>query len=111
MKISRTRVGATQIGDSGDEQLASIIEKFDSENASLIRSMRKTLRKRMPTANELVYDNYNFFVIGIVRQNDRQIASFLLLRPRTESGFRSITEPPCLIRSVCSLAAAAKTVL
>jgi hypothetical protein len=26
--------------------------------------MRKLLRKRLPTANELVYDNYNFFVIG-----------------------------------------------
>lgn len=26
--------------------------------------MRKALRKRLPTANELVYDNYNFFVIG-----------------------------------------------
>jgi hypothetical protein len=26
--------------------------------------VRKTLRMRMPTANELVYDNYNFFVIG-----------------------------------------------
>jgi hypothetical protein len=26
--------------------------------------VRKALRKRMPTANELVYDNYNFFVIG-----------------------------------------------
>jgi len=26
--------------------------------------VRKTLRKRLPTAHELVYDNYNFFVIG-----------------------------------------------
>ena len=26
--------------------------------------MRRTLRKRFPTAYELVYDNYNFFVIG-----------------------------------------------
>ena len=26
--------------------------------------MRRALRKRYPTANELVYDNYNFFVIG-----------------------------------------------
>ena len=26
--------------------------------------MREALRKRMPTANELVWDNYNFFVIG-----------------------------------------------
>lgn len=30
----------------------------------MIRSARKALRKRLPTANELVYDNYNFFVIG-----------------------------------------------
>jgi hypothetical protein len=30
----------------------------------LIRSVRKALRKRLPSANELVYDNYNFFVIG-----------------------------------------------
>ena len=26
--------------------------------------MRKVVRKRLPAANELVYDNYNFFVIG-----------------------------------------------
>jgi hypothetical protein len=26
--------------------------------------VRKVLRERLPTANELVYDNYNFFVIG-----------------------------------------------
>lgn len=26
--------------------------------------MRKALRRRFPTAHELVYDNYNFFVIG-----------------------------------------------
>src|SRR6266571_2512621 len=25
---------------------------------------RDDVRKRLPTANELVYDNYNFFVIG-----------------------------------------------
>lgn len=47
-----------------EEQLKSFIEKFDSENQALIRSVRKELRKRLPTANELVYDNYNFFVIG-----------------------------------------------
>ena len=26
--------------------------------------MRRALRKRFPSANEIVYDNYNFFVIG-----------------------------------------------
>jgi hypothetical protein len=29
-----------------------------------LRSVRKVLRERLPTANELVYDNYNFFVVG-----------------------------------------------
>ena len=47
-----------------EQQLADFIEKFDSKNAALIRSVRKVLRRRLPTANELVYDNYNFFVIG-----------------------------------------------
>jgi hypothetical protein len=42
----------------------SFIAKFDSKNQALIRSCRKTLQKRLPGTNELVYDNYNFFVIG-----------------------------------------------
>jgi hypothetical protein len=55
---------ASQADRTGEQQLAGFIEKFDSKNAALIRSVRKVLRKRLPTANELVYDNYNFFVIG-----------------------------------------------
>ena len=47
-----------------ETQLTGFIDKFDQENAALIRSVRTALRKRLPTANELVYDNYNFFVIG-----------------------------------------------
>ena len=64
MKAKKTRLETSQIGTSDEEQLAGFIDKFDSGNAFLIRSVRKTLRRRMPTANELVYDNYNFFVIG-----------------------------------------------
>src|ERR1700738_3378690 len=52
------------VGASGEDQLESFIDKFDAKTAALIRSVRETLRKRLPTANELVYDNYNFFVIG-----------------------------------------------
>src|ERR1700726_3805978 len=55
---------ASQAAASGEQQLASFIEKFDSKNAALIRSVRTVLRKRLPAANELVYDNYHFFVIG-----------------------------------------------
>jgi hypothetical protein len=46
------------------KQLANFIAKFDPAVAKLIRSCRAALRERLPTATELVYDNYNFFVIG-----------------------------------------------
>jgi hypothetical protein len=46
------------------KQLAGFIGKFAPKHQALIRSLRRTLRRRFPTAYELVYDNYNFFVIG-----------------------------------------------
>jgi hypothetical protein len=45
-------------------QIAGFIAKFDPRIAKQIRACRAVLRKRFPTANEIVYDNYNFFVIG-----------------------------------------------
>jgi hypothetical protein len=45
-------------------QLAGFLAKFDAKQATLIRKCRKRLRALLPTANEIVYDNYNFFVIG-----------------------------------------------
>jgi hypothetical protein len=62
--MKTTERSASQTAKSGEQQLAGFVEKFDSKNAALIRSVRKLLRRRLPTANELVYDNYNFFVIG-----------------------------------------------
>jgi hypothetical protein len=47
-----------------EKQLKSFIEKFEPKLQTLIRAVRKALRKRFPTANEFVYDNYNFFVIA-----------------------------------------------
>jgi hypothetical protein len=61
--VTTTRT-PSQTSATAEEQLEGFINKFDSKNAALIRSVRKTLRKRLPSANELVYDNYNFFVIG-----------------------------------------------
>src|SRR5579884_547252 len=45
-------------------QLSSFIAKFDPHVAAVIRGCRTALRRRFPTATEIVYDNYNFFVIG-----------------------------------------------
>jgi hypothetical protein len=49
---------------SPEKQLAGFIAKFTPEMAARIRSARAKMRKRIPQALELVYDNYNFFVIG-----------------------------------------------
>jgi len=47
-----------------ERQLAGFIAKFTPEMAKLIRATRARMRKRLPRALELAYDNYNFFVIG-----------------------------------------------
>jgi Domain of unknown function (DU1801) len=62
--MKRTIRATSQAAAAIEQQLAGFISKFDSKNAELIRSARKLMRKRLPSANELVYDNYNFFVIG-----------------------------------------------
>src|SRR5271166_5806378 len=60
---SAKKVAPTSPADA-EKQLQSFISKFDPKNQALIRAVRKALRKRLPAANELVYDSYNFFVIG-----------------------------------------------
>jgi hypothetical protein len=45
-------------------QLAAFIAKFAPKTQTLIQAVRRAVRRRLPTANELVWDNYNFFVIG-----------------------------------------------
>ena len=55
---------ASTPGSDAKTQLAAFIRKFSPTDQRLIRAVRQRLRRRFPTANELVYDNYNFFVIG-----------------------------------------------
>lgn len=47
-----------------EAQLTQFVEKFSPANQTLIGGVRDALKTRLPSANELVYDNYNFFVIG-----------------------------------------------
>ena len=49
---------------TAEQQLKSFIAKFEPKLGKQIRECRSAMRKHFPTANELVYDNYNFFVIG-----------------------------------------------
>lgn len=47
-----------------EAQLRSLIAKFAPKDQKLIRSVRSAVRKRLPSANELVYDYTTFFVIA-----------------------------------------------
>ena len=61
--MSKKSPAAPEAADAR-KQLDSFIEKFAARDQKLIRDVRKAVRKRFPTCHELVYDNYNFFVIG-----------------------------------------------
>jgi hypothetical protein len=45
-------------------QLAGFVAKYDPAVGRLVRATRAAMRKRLPTALELVYDNYQFLAIG-----------------------------------------------
>src|SRR5262245_6494998 len=59
---TKSPLGVNQAG--AERQLRAFIGKFDAKDQRLIRSVRAAMRRRLPTAHELVWDNYNFFVIG-----------------------------------------------
>lgn len=61
-----TAVGRSSVAKhaTGERQVRAFVGKFVPAHQALIRSTRRWLRKRLPTAYEMVYDNYNFFVIG-----------------------------------------------
>ena len=60
----RTKPDARSDRANAERQLKAFIGKFNADDQRLIRAVRTAVRQRLPTAYELVYDNYNFFVIG-----------------------------------------------
>jgi len=62
--MTRTAKAVQAAPADAEKQLERFVGKFEPAHQSLIRAVRKALRKRFPTAYELAYDNYNFFVIG-----------------------------------------------
>jgi hypothetical protein len=63
-EIAVKKVATNASAQAPGKQVAAFIAKFDPAAAKRIRECRAALRKRMPTAIELVWDNYNFFVMG-----------------------------------------------
>lgn len=62
-------------------QLKSFIDAFDAKDQKLIRALRSAIRKRLPGANELVYDYTAFFVIGY-SPTDKAIEGILSIAAR-----------------------------
>src|SRR5580704_17678412 len=56
-------VGMGEVSEAR-EQLAGFIAKFTPEIAALAKALLVKMRKRYPTALELVYDSHNGLVIG-----------------------------------------------
>jgi hypothetical protein len=50
--------------DSPDAQLEGFLKEFTPEIAGLAKAVLAKMRKRLPGAVEMVYDNYNALVIG-----------------------------------------------
>jgi hypothetical protein len=61
-----------------DKQIAGFLAKFDPALAKKIQAGRVILRKRFPTAVEIVYDNYNFLVFGFAT-TDRPSSTIVAL--------------------------------
>lgn len=53
-----------------ERRFESFLAEFSPENAALGRGAVSWLRKRLPTADVMIYDNYNFLVAGF-SPNDR----------------------------------------
>lgn len=63
-KTASKRKTAAPSAESPARQLAGFLAKYDPAVARLARGARATLHKRLPTAIEQVYDNYQFLAIG-----------------------------------------------
>ena len=49
---------------SAEAELRTLIDKFAPAHLRLVVAMRRSLRKRLPTAHEVVYEYRDFFVIS-----------------------------------------------
>ena len=66
-----------------EAQLKSLIEKFDPKDQKLIRALRSAVRKRLPAANELVYD-YGFSLVIAYSPTEQGIEGILSTSARAD---------------------------
>ena len=88
-------VSSVSAKDTPEAQLRSLIEKFDPKNQKLIRSVRSALRKRLPAANELVYD-YGFSLVIAYSPSEQGIEGIVSISARDDGLSLYFTNGPKL---------------
>jgi hypothetical protein len=88
---------------SADEQLASFMAEFLPEIGAQAEAILNIMRRRYPSALELVYDNYNALAIGFAPSEKTSEAIFsIALYPRWVSLFflegKGLRDPEKLLR-------------
>lgn len=66
-------------GDEVEKQLDEFLARFTPEIEKLARACRAKLRKRLPGATQMIYDNYNGLVIGFGPSEKASEAYFSLV--------------------------------
>src|SRR5947209_15551549 len=69
---------------SAEAQLRTLIAKFAPAHLRLIGAMRRSLRKRLPTAHEVVYEYRDWFVISHT-PNDHGYEGVLAIRASADA--------------------------
>jgi hypothetical protein len=78
-----------------EAQLKLLIGKFDAQKQRLIRAVRSALRKRFPTANELVYD-YGFSLVIAYSPTEQGIEGIVSIAARADGVSLYFTNGPKL---------------
>ena len=84
-------------------QVAGFISKFEPAVARIVRESRSLIRTKFPSANELVYDNYNALAIGYSpSEKTSEVVFSLAVYPRWVDLYfmhgRSLPDPTGLLR-------------
>lgn len=97
------------MASEAEKQLESFIAKFTPEIAAMTRAVLQAMRRRYPTAQELVYDNYNALAIGFAPSEKTSTGIFsVAVYPRWVSLFflqaKGVPDPERLLQGSGSVA-------
>ncbi|MEO8198907.1 MAG: hypothetical protein ABI679_00165 [Gemmatimonadota bacterium] len=88
--------------ESAEQQLKIFLRRYNPEVASVARKVIAKLKKRLPGATAMVYDNYNFLVVGFgPSERASEAVLSVVLAPRRVSRAAVITFPDLSAVSGC----------